>query len=220
MVRSGAPPAHERGSTRVVDSIRFDVPGSDPRALTKVLMSAVVPRPIGWISSVDADGTPNLAPFSFLNLLASDVPTFYVATAGRRGGGAKDTLANARATGEIVAHIVDELHAEAMNRSSAEVTPDIDEFALAGVRAVLSSVVRAPRVASAAVTIEARVLSILPIEGSAYSAIIARALCLHVRSDLMTADGFIDPNRLRPLARLGSDLYTTLGRVFPMTRPS
>jgi flavin reductase (DIM6/NTAB) family NADH-FMN oxidoreductase RutF len=131
----------------------------------------------------------------------------------RRGGGDKDTLANVRAVPELVHHVVDEAHAEPMNATSAELGPGVDEFARAGLAAVPSDLASAPA------AMEARVTQVVPVEGSGYHLILARIVRLHVRADLLGADGRIDPERLRPIARLGGDGYTTLGRVFQMKRP-
>jgi flavin reductase (DIM6/NTAB) family NADH-FMN oxidoreductase RutF len=143
-----------------------------------------------------------------------------VAPGGRRGAGEKDTLANVRAVPELVHHVVDEAHAEVMNATSAELPHGVDEVEHAGLETVASDLVRPRRLATAAVAMEARVTQIVPVgEGSSYHLILARIVKVHVRSDLLGADGRIDPERLRPIARLGGDAYTTLGRVFEMKRP-
>jgi flavin reductase (DIM6/NTAB) family NADH-FMN oxidoreductase RutF len=185
-----------------------------------VIVGAVVPRPIGWVSTVAADGTGNLAPFSYFNLVSSAPPVLMVAPSGRRGAGEKDTLANVRAVPELVHHVVDEAHAEVMNATAAELPHGVDEVGHVGLATVASDMVRPRRLASAAVAMEARVTQIVPVgEGSSYHLILARIVKVHVRSDLLGADGRIDPERLRPIARLGGDGYTTLGRVFQMKRP-
>lgn len=190
---------------------------SDAYAL---IVGAIVPRPIGWVSTIDEDGVANLAPFSFFNLVSSVPPVLMVAPGGRRGAAEKDTLANVRAVPELVHHVVDEAHAELMNTTSAELPPGVDEFAHAGLERVPSDLVRPPRLASAAVAMEARVTQVVPVgEGSGYHLILARVVKVHVRADLIGPDGRIDPERLRPIARLGGEEYTTLGRVFALKRP-
>ena len=185
-----------------------------------LIVGAIIPRPIGWVSTISADGTANLAPFSFFNLVSSAPPVLMVAPGGRRGAGEKDTLANVRAVPELVHHVVDEAHAELMNATSAELPHGVDELAHVGLESVPSDLVRPPRLASAAVAMEARVTQVIPVgEGSSYHMILARVLKVHVRADLIGPDGRIDPERLRPIARLGGDGYTTLGRVFQMKRP-
>ena len=194
-----------------------DPAASDAYAL---IVGAVIPRPIAWVSTVDKDGTPNLAPFSFFNLVSSSPPILVVAPGGRRGAGEKDTLANVREVPELVHHVVDEARAEAMNATSAELPHGVDEAAHADLETMPSDLVRPRRLASAAVAMEARVTQIVPVgEGSSYHLILARVVKVHVRADLLGPDGRIDPERLRPIARLGGDAYTTLGRVFQMKRP-
>src|SRR5438552_7631164 len=98
-----------------------------PRDAYRLLISIVVPRPIAWVSSVGADGTLNLAPFSFFNAVGGTPPTVMVSI-GRRAGQPKDTLRNVQETGEFVVHIVERALAEAMNRTSGEYEYDVDEF--------------------------------------------------------------------------------------------
>lgn len=185
-----------------------------------LIVGAVIPRPIGWVTTIDADGTPNLAPFSFFNLVSSAPPMLMVAPSGRRGGGDKDTLANVRVVPELVHHVVDEAHADVMNATSAELPRGESELSHVGLDTVPSDLVRPPRLATAAVAMEARVTQIVPVgEDSSYHMILARILKVHVRADLLGPDGRIDPERLRPIARLGGDGYAALGRVFEMKRP-
>lgn len=197
----------------------IDLSSLEPRDAYRLIISLVVPRPIGWVATVAPDGTANLAPFSFFNLVGGIPPVVVVSPSSRRGHDDKDTLANARAVGELVVHIVDEACAEAMNATSAEVAPEVDEAALAGLETCPSTLVRPPRLASAAVALEARVSQLVPIDGTSYTMILARVVMVHLRTDLLRVDGTVDPARLRPIARLGGDDYTTLGRVFTMARP-
>jgi len=121
----------------------------------KLLMSSVVPRPIAWVSSVDAEGRPNLAPFSFFNAVCSKPPTLLFCP-GVRGldGGTKDTYQNILTTKEFVINIVTEELAEAMNISATELPPEVDEFELAGLTAAPSVWVKPPRVAQSPVNYE------------------------------------------------------------------
>ncbi|MBM4418146.1 MAG: flavin reductase family protein [Chloroflexi bacterium] len=193
-------------------------PVESARGIGRVVLSAVVPRPIGWISTVAADGTPNLAPFSYFNLISSSPPAIMVSPAAR-GDRPKDTLANARATGELVAHIVDAAHARAMNETAAEVGPEVDEFALGGLITLPSDLVRPPRIATAPVAMEARTIQFVEIPDSPYTVILARVVRIHVRRDVLDETGAVDPRKLRPVARLGGELYAELGEIFAMKRP-
>src|SRR5690349_24958625 len=122
----------------------------DPRTMKhestyKLLIGCVVPRPIAWVSTLGADGVHNLAPFSFFMGVCGDPPTVAFSS-GPRAGDGKDTARNAEATGEFVVNVVDDAHAEAMNLSSAEYAPAVDESEVVGLTAAPGVRVQAPRV--------------------------------------------------------------------------
>ena len=195
------------------------VPGElPPRDAYRLLISVVVPRPIGWVSTLGADGTLNLAPFSFFNAVAGHPPTIMVSV-GRRSGQVKDTLRNAQETGEFVVNIVDESLAEAMNTTSGEWPYEVNEFERAGLTTTPSVEVKPPRVAEAMVAMEAKVSQIVPIEQAIYTMILGRIVRYHLREGLLRPNGLVDSTQLRPVARLGGDEYATLGKVFEMVRP-
>jgi flavin reductase (DIM6/NTAB) family NADH-FMN oxidoreductase RutF len=189
-----------------------------PRDAYRLMISVVVPRPIGWVSTVGADGTPNLAPFSFFNGIASSPPTVMVSVS-RRADQPKDTLRNAQETGEFVLNIVDEALATRMNQTAGEWPYEIDEWQQAGLVAVPSVDVRPPRVADAPVALEATVTQIVPVEGTHYTMILGRIVRFHIRDGLLRDNGLVDAELLRPVARLGGDEYATIGGVFAMARP-
>ena len=196
------------------------VPGDlAPRDAYNLMLSVIIPRPIGWISSVGADGTLNLAPFSFFNGVNGNPPMVMFSAARRRGGALKDTLRNVQETGEFVVNIVDETLVEAMNLTSGEWAYDVDEFALAKLETAPSIDVRPPRVAAAPAAMEARVHQIVPVEGTRSTMVVGQVLRYHLRADLLRDSGMVDGALLRPVARMGGDEYGTLGRVFSMRRP-
>jgi len=190
----------------------------DPREAYRLLISVVVPRPIGWASTIGADGTLNLAPFSFFNAV-SNMPLTVMISVGQRKGQPKDTLRNAQETGAFVINIVDEALAAAMNVTSGEWAYDVNEFDRAGVTPTASIDVPPPRVAEAPVALECKVTQIVPVIDTTYTMILGRVLRFHIRSDLLRPNGAVDALRLRPLARLSGDEYAALGRVFEMKRP-
>ena len=190
----------------------------DPREAYRLLISAVVPRPIGWTSTVGADGSLNLAPFSFFNAVGGNPPTVLISV-GQRQGNPKDTLRNARETGEFVINIVNAELARAMNQTSGEWAYEVNEFDRAGVTPAASIDVRPPRVAEAPIALECRVTQIVPVIDTTYTLILGRVLRFHLRSDLLRPNGLVDALRLEPVARLGGDEYATIGRVFEMKRP-
>ena len=133
-----------------------------PEEQYKLVMGLVVPRPIGWVSTVDKAGNHNVAPYSFFNLM-SGVPGVVVLGVNHRPGGPKDTYSNIEDTGEFVCNVVSAGLAEAMNLSSLESTSDIDEFDLTGLTAVPSVKVKAPRVKEAPAHLECRLQQLVSI---------------------------------------------------------
>jgi flavin reductase (DIM6/NTAB) family NADH-FMN oxidoreductase RutF len=200
----------------------------DPASLSErdrhlLLTALVVPRPIGWISTLDAGGRPNLAPYSFFNLVASSPPTLMVSI-GQRGGGPKDTLANVRTTGELVVNVVSEDLTAAMNASSVESGPGHDEFAFAGLAVAPSVVVRPPRVAAARAHLEARVVdevAVIDDDGVARNHVVfARIVHVHVDDAIFTPPHRIDMAALAPVARLAGTAYARFGELFSVPRPA
>lgn len=198
-------------------------PAEHDRATLNGLMNGLVyPRPIAWTSTVSTDGVRNLAPFSFFNAFSFHPnPTIGIGPGSRRGIN-KDTLANARATGELVVNLVSAELAETANHTSAEVAGDVDEWDLAGVRAVASDLVAPARVADAPVSFECRVHAIVDLgepDLPTNSLVIARVLRIHV------IDAAMDGLRPRPevldlVGRLGGDLWTHTRERFTLPRPS
>src|SRR5262247_3893827 len=128
----------------------------DPQAIGvaaayKLLIGCVVPRPIAWVSTIGADGVANIAPFSFFMGVCNEPPTIAFSSS-RRENGKKDTVRNLEHTGDFVVNVVDDLHAEAMNATSGEYSPEVDEFALAGLAVAPGVLVRAPRLLTAPIS--------------------------------------------------------------------
>lgn len=189
-----------------------------PRDAYRLLTSVVVPRPIGWASTLGADGSLNLAPFSFFNAVGGNPPTVLLSV-GQRRGQAKDTLRNIQETAEFVVNVVDEALAEAMNLTSGEYDYAVDEFAAAGLTPAPSVVVRPPRVAEAKAALECQFTQVIPVQDTHYTLVLGRVVRFHIQDGLLRANGLVDAALLRPLARLAGDEYATLGRVFEMKRP-
>ena len=184
-----------------------------------LVTSTVIPRPIGWASSVDKSGARNLAPFSFFNAVSGEPPIMMISV-GRREGRAKDTLGNISATGEFVLNIVGEAVAQQMNLSSGNYAPEVDEFSLCGLTPLASVKVKPPRVAEAAVSMECVLVQAVPLPRSEYTAIFGEVVYFHIDDRILDERGRVDPLKLAPVARLGgSSWYTPLGRVFEMKRP-
>ena len=186
----------------------------------KLLIGLVVPRPIGWIGTLDAAGRRNLAPFSFFNVVSSSPPTVLF-SAGRRRAGPKDTLANVLATGEFTVNIVNEDVLHAMNETSREAEPDVDEFALAGLTSRRGDAVAAPMVNEAPASMECRVSRVVDIgSGPTNSVVFGEVLRIHVDRELL--DGTrVRPELLRAVGRMaGAGYVTTADALLDLPRPT
>lgn len=200
---------------------------ADPAALPwksvyKLLTGSVVPRPIAWVSTVDPDGAANLAPFSFFNAVASRPPIVaFTASVRTTDRGQKDTLRNVRSTGEFVVNIVTEPLAEAMNLTSTEFPPEVDEFQAAGLTAVPSAVVGAPRVAESPIHFECRVHQIVEVgsEPGGGALILGRVVHIHVDPSVLLGEDKIDIQKLKPIGRLAGAGYCRTADTFEMVRP-
>lgn len=192
------------------------------RAPYHLLTSIAAPRPIAWVSTVNTQGTPNLAPFSFYNAVAGFPPTimFSVSYRVRKQPREKDTLRNVQETGEFVSHVVDEQMAEAMILTAADFPPGLDEFELAELQTVPSIDVKPPRIALAPVAMECRVTQIVPVEGATNVMVLGRVLRFHVREDLLRPNGLVDTMKMKPITRLGGPLeYARIGDLFHLEIP-
>jgi flavin reductase (DIM6/NTAB) family NADH-FMN oxidoreductase RutF len=199
----------------------FYRPGTDPHGLAHNPFKALVaPRPIGWISTVGAEGRVNLAPYSFFNAVADTPPMVIFSNAGSKAGetAAKDSVTNIRATGEFVCNVVPLALKDAMNLSSGEYHPDIDEFERAGLAKAPSLVVGPPRVAAAPAALECRLWRIVELPGAANVLVIGEVVGVHI-ADSVIVDGKVDVTLYQPLARLGYRDYAAVSEVFALSRP-
>lgn len=200
------------------DKTTFDLAALDTVDAGKLLMGLVVPRPIGWVGTRSADGTNNLAPYSFFNVVSTNPPTVVFGPGMSRR--VKDSHANVREGGAFTLNVVTEEVVEAMNITSGEFPPDVDEFAEAGLTAVSGDVVDAPMVAEAKANFECTVLQIVELGDPPTSAVVfGRVLRAHVRTDLL--DGTrVDLAALHPVGRLAGGAYSTTRDLFWLNRPS
>lgn len=175
----------------------------------------VMPRPIGWISSLSKAGVANLAPYSFFNAVA-DNPPFVMFTS----GGRKDSQRNIEETGEFVCSLASWDQREAMNASSATVAAEVDEFALAGLETAASVFVKPPRVKGAPAALECRYWKSVELPGGAHvgTLVIGAVIGIYI-DDRFIKDGRVDSGAMRPLGRLGYSEYTVVDTVFRMRRP-
>lgn len=200
-----------------------------PDEMYLLLRDSVMPRPIAWVSTVDADGVANVAPYSFFNVCSSDPPVlgFSVGYKPRDERGrprAKDTLANIRANGEMVVNIVPESLMVPMVATSADLASDESEFEYAKLDPAPSSVVRPPRVAGAPVAFECTSFSILEIGSSCW--VMGRVVHVHVdervylgeRKGLAHRVDLLADESMRPVGRLGRANYLRLREIESVLR--
>jgi flavin reductase (DIM6/NTAB) family NADH-FMN oxidoreductase RutF len=197
-------------------------PAEVPRAGRNALINGLIsPRPIAWVSSLAADGTPNLAPFSFFGAFSFDPPTIGIGPGSRQGVN-KDSLRNIKATGEFVVNLVDRRLAEVANACSGEWGPEVDEWKVAGVTGADSEVVAPRRVTEAPAALECRVRQILELgdaDQASNNLVVAWIVRIHVRDDAI--DGYTPlPEALDLVARMGGDLWCTTRDRFVLPRPA
>jgi flavin reductase (DIM6/NTAB) family NADH-FMN oxidoreductase RutF len=188
----------------------------------KLLTGAIVPRPIGWISTVDAAGKPNLAPFSFFNVAAANPPHVLFCPMVRSDGSHKDTLGNIQATGEFVVNIVTAALAEAMNATSLDAPAEVNEFEIAHLLTQPSLQVAPPRVAASPIHFECRLTQIVTLSDApgGGSVVIGRIVQIHVAPEVLLGGDKIDPAALQPIARMGGSFYCRATDLFAMERPT
>lgn len=192
------------------------------KSIYKIMIGSIVPRPIGWISSLSQEGKANLAPFSFFNAVCANPPTILFCPGVRSSDRQpKDTLFNVRETGEFVVNIVTAPLAQAMNVTSTELPGEIDEFIVAGLTKSPSMVIRPPRVAESPVHFECRVHQIIEIgtEPGGGSVVIGDVVHIHVDQDVLFGTDKIDPQRLKAVGRMGGPTYCHTNDLFDMIRP-
>ncbi len=185
--------------------------------------SLVVPRPIGWISSQDAEGRVNLAPYSFFNAVASNPPiVMFSANGVHNEGGLKDSAKNAEETGEFVCNLATWELREKMNASSASLPRDRDEFQVAGLTPAASRLVSPPRVAESPVHLECLWIKTVPLPSNnpdePNTVVFGKVIGIHIDDDVIK-EGMIDMTKLKPIARLGYMDYTVIDNIFSMNRP-
>jgi flavin reductase (DIM6/NTAB) family NADH-FMN oxidoreductase RutF len=191
---------------------------SEPHGLPHNPLNALVaPRPIGWISTIDAQGRFNLAPYSFFNAVAYHPPQAMFSSLGR-----KDTVRNIQETGQFVVNLATYALREQMNATSVAAPHGVSEFEYAGLKAAASRIVKPPRVAESPVHLECELAQIVELiaESGHESNFVVFGKVLGVEiADWAIVDGLVDTAKLQPLARLGYDQYCYVKDVFSLPRP-
>ena len=193
----------------------FDPRQLGPREFYKFLTSVVVPRPIAWVSSTSLAGVDNLAPHSFFTVASVDPPIIQFTSVGD-----KDSLRNIEATGEFVVNLVSEADSAAMNFTCIDGPPEFDELAAAGIPTLPSSVIGAPRIATAPVAMECRLYEAVETEKTTIA--LGEVLRFHIDDAFIDAEKLhVDTLAMNLVARVhGAGWYARTTDLFQMTRPT
>ena len=180
----------------------------------------VTPRPIGWISSRGADGSDNLAPYSFFNAVAYTPPQVIFSSTSAKDdrGDTKDSVANIRETGVFCVNVVEYAMRDAMNESSGPWDKEVDEFDRAALERAECEAIACSRVARAPANLECRVSDIIKIAGDHNFMVLGEVVGIHIREDCLV-DGIFDVLTFNPLTRMGYRDYSVVREKFELKRP-
>lgn len=201
-------------------TMQFDIQHTESSALYKLLTGTVIPRPIGWISTIDANGINNLAPFSFFNVVSEDPPHVMFSTV-RTGNKNKDTLNNILDNNQFVVNLVTEDIVEQMNTTSQSLAADIDEFELANVTPIDSVYIQPKRVQESLVHFECEMVHHYFIENHQNGGaciIIGKIITMHIDDSILMENHRINLKTYEPVARLAGSNYSKLGEIFSIKR--
>jgi len=199
-------------------------PGVTPHGLAHdPFKSCVVPRPIGWISTVDGQGRHNLAPYSQFQNVTFDPPIVMFSANQDTRGQRKDSVRNAEETGEFVWNMATYALREAVNITAEELPPEVDEFERAGLVKLPSRKVRPARVAGSPIHFECVYLNTLRFPGTppmgAVDVVFGRVVAIHIDDEVIDEKGMVDVLKIQPLARMGYFDYTFVDNKFQMVIP-
>lgn len=200
--------------------MQFDPQELEQKSIYKLLSGIVIPRPIGWVSSISKDGIHNLAPFSFFNAVGDD-PPHVLFSASRNDNTNQDTAKNVLSTGEFVVNMVTEDLAEQMNLTAQGIPPHESEFDLAQLTPAPSLKVRPPRVLESPVSMECQLVHHYTLENHRHGGstlLVGKILMFHVHDDIFLPDFKIDIDKYKPISRLAGSNYARLGEVFSISR--
>jgi flavin reductase (DIM6/NTAB) family NADH-FMN oxidoreductase RutF len=201
--------------------LAFDPGNHSAGDIYKLMIGAIVPRPIALVSSVDEKNVRNLAPFSYFTACSSNPPVVVFCPILRPvPPQAKDTLRNVIATREFVVNIVSEDFVQGMNATAAQVPPEVDEFELSGLTPIPSELIKPPRVGESHIHMECRLLQTVQVSDKpgGGTLVLGEVLRFHVREDLIK-DFRIDPDKLRAIGRMAGSIYARTTDRFELERP-
>lgn len=188
----------------------------------KLMIGAIVPRPIAFVSTVGLNGITNVAPFSFFNGISSNPPCLMISVSGKSSGEVKDTLRNIQETKQFVVNSANEWLIEPLVHCAASYPYGVSEFDKVGLTAVPSVKVTPPRVKESAVQFECELLKTVEIgDGSngSTTVVFGRIVLVHIDKEAYES-GRVNPDRLKPIARMGGIGYAKIGEIFNLPVPA
>lgn len=200
--------------------MQFDSLTTEGSVLYKLLTGTIIPRPIGWVSTVDENGINNLAPFSFFNAVGEDPPHLMFSTV-RTGNINKDTLNNVLANKQFVVNLVTEETVEQMNMTAQSVNADIDEFQLANLTPIDSIFIKPKRVKESYVHFECEMVHHYFLEdhkNGGACIVIGKIITMHINDEILMEGNRINLDKYKPVARLAGSNYTKIGELFSIKR--
>ena len=200
--------------------MEFNPDTLEASAIYKLLTGSVIPRPIGWISTIDENGINNLAPFSYFNMIGDDPPHVMFST--RRGNNTnKDTLNNVLTNKQFVVNMVTEDLAEQMNATAQVVPAEVDEFELVGLTPIASIKIKPNRVKESPITFECVMVHHYFLEDHKQGGaciVIGRIVMMHIDESVLLDNYKINMETYKPIARLAGSNYSKIGEVFSIKR--
>jgi len=200
--------------------MQFDPQELEQTAIYKLLTGIIIPRPIGWISTISEDGINNLAPFSYFNAVGDDPPHLMFSTVHYNDSN-KDTLNNVLATKQFVVNMVTEDLVAQMNMTSQPISANESEFELAGLTPIASSLVLPPRVKESKITMECEMVHHYKLENfktGGATIVIGKIVLFHIDESVLLDNYKINLETYQPIARLAGSNYSKIGEIFSLKR--
>lgn len=201
-------------------AMQFDPQNLEQKSIYKLLTGIVIPRPIGWISSISEEGVPNLAPFSYFNAVGDD-PPHVMFSAGHGANSNKDTLNNVLATKQFVVNMVTEDLVEQMNSTAQGIPPHESEFDLANLTPIPSLLIKPPRVKESPIAMECELVHHYTLENNKFGGstiLVGRIVMFHIAENVLLDDFKINLETYKPVARLAGSNYSKMGEIFSIKR--